>query len=112
MNHPQHITLDTVFLPKIEVDQIATIVYDGTDTGRQQAIVGAVSRMAAEVPEQAQLAVTVRVMACACSRPDCGAAMLLCELGPVGQAPERFGMFRLLPATAEVPDHAPPATTH
>lgn len=108
----QHVTLDTVFLPKIEVDQIATIVYDGTETDRQQAIVSAVSRMAQEVPEQAQLAVTVRVMQCACSRPDCGATMLLCELGPVGQATERFGMFRLLPATGSHDDRPPPGLQH
>ncbi len=108
----QRIRLDTVDLPKIELDQIATILYDGTDRDRRRAIAGAVSRMAAERPEQPELHVTVRVMRCACSRPDCGAAMLLCELGPAGQASQHFGMFRLLPTTADAPDHAPPASIH
>ncbi|MCC6800403.1 MAG: hypothetical protein IT325_09810 [Anaerolineae bacterium] len=108
----QEIYLDTVDLPKIELEQIATIVYDGTEDDRQKAIVGAVTRMAAEQSDQPQLAVTVRVMRCACANQDCGSGMLFCEMGRPREPATWFGMFRLVAATSRHDDRPPPSLPH
>ncbi len=109
---PQHVSLDTVDLPKIELDQIATILYDGSIDDRQKAILRAVTQMAAAHPKELQLSVTVRVMPCGCTNRDCGSAMLLCEMGPPAGPANWFGMFRLVPTNVSHDDRPPPGLQH